>query len=286
MNKKYEILKDDYVCLSEGKAYRIKALKSFNDVKAGDLGGYIQNESNLSHDGDCWLYDNAKVFENARVLDNARIKDEALVYGNSTVYNDAFVSGESEVYDNSKVFEKARIWENAEIFGNAMIFGSAEIKDFAVINAFAKVYGNAVVSDYSSVSGDAIVYDNAGIFDRAFVVDHTTVSENAVIKNDVIIADYVNICGDVQLIGDLYFSGNTTISSMHDYIVFKNNWSSGRYFMYIKPTKLWIVGCFTGTSDELVEKAYKDGENIGKHYEAYVKLVEQLEEFDSEFGGK
>ena len=30
--------------------YRIKALKDFADVKAGDLGGYIEDYRNLSHD--------------------------------------------------------------------------------------------------------------------------------------------------------------------------------------------------------------------------------------------
>ncbi|MBB5074518.1 hypothetical protein HNQ69_001670, partial [Bartonella callosciuri] len=31
--------------------YRIRALKDFNDVKAGTLGGFIEKEVNLSHDG-------------------------------------------------------------------------------------------------------------------------------------------------------------------------------------------------------------------------------------------
>lgn len=84
----------------------------------------------------------------------------------------------------------------------------------------------------------------------------------------------------------LRFSGNITINSINDYIVFKNYWSSGRYFIYIKQTKFWIVGCFIGTSDELIKKAYKDGKNNGKHYEAYVKFVKRLEELDDEFGGK
>ena len=41
--------------------YRIKALKDFGNVKKGDLGGYVEREENLSHSGDCWIYDKAKV---------------------------------------------------------------------------------------------------------------------------------------------------------------------------------------------------------------------------------
>ncbi|EJF74094.1 hypothetical protein ME7_01609 [Bartonella birtlesii LL-WM9] len=33
--------------------YRICALKDFDDVKAGHLGGFIEKESNLSHEGNC-----------------------------------------------------------------------------------------------------------------------------------------------------------------------------------------------------------------------------------------
>ena len=72
--------------------------------------------------------------------------------------------------------------------------------------------------------------------------------------------------------------GNAEVKSEDDYIVFKNNWSSGRCFTYTKSNKMWKVGCFYGTGQELIEKAYADSELSGKCYEAYVKLVEQLEE--------
>lgn len=40
------------------------------------------------------------------------------------------------------------------------------------------------------------------------------------------------------------------------------------------------VGCFYGTGDELIKKAYGDSEDKGKHYEAYVNLVKYLENLD------
>lgn len=48
--------------------YRIQALKDFEDVSAGQVGGFIENESNLSQDGNCWVYDNASAFGSAYVL--------------------------------------------------------------------------------------------------------------------------------------------------------------------------------------------------------------------------
>jgi predicted acyltransferase (DUF342 family) len=68
--------------------YRIQALKDFGDVKAGDLGGWIESERNLSQDGNCWVYDDAWVYDNARVFDDALIYGKAWVSGNARVYGD------------------------------------------------------------------------------------------------------------------------------------------------------------------------------------------------------
>lgn len=47
------------------KLYRIKSLIDFSDVKAGDLGGYVEKEENLSQVGDAWVSGNARVSDNA-----------------------------------------------------------------------------------------------------------------------------------------------------------------------------------------------------------------------------
>lgn len=51
--------------------FRIKALISFSNVTAGDLGGYVEKEDNLDHDGNAWVYGDAKVCGNALVCGNA-----------------------------------------------------------------------------------------------------------------------------------------------------------------------------------------------------------------------
>ena len=43
---------------------------------------------------------------------------------------------------------------------------------------------------------------------------------------------------------------------------------------------MWRVGCFYGTGQELIEKAYQDSEQSGKCYEAYVNLVLELEHLE------
>ena len=61
------------------KLYQIKALVSFGDVEAGELGGFIEKEENLSQNENAWVSGNAMVSDNAWVSDNAMVSDNALL---------------------------------------------------------------------------------------------------------------------------------------------------------------------------------------------------------------
>ncbi len=80
--KKYELTTDTKTFLGR-KLFRIKALISFGDVKAGDLGGYVEKESNLSHDGNACVCGNARVCGNA---DYICIKGLGSCYRNTTFF--------------------------------------------------------------------------------------------------------------------------------------------------------------------------------------------------------
>lgn len=137
MEKKYKLTKETKEI--DGRTlHRIEALRDFGDVKAGDKGGWIESEENLSHGDNCWVYDDARVCGGARACDNAEVKNE------------------------------------------------------------------------------------------------------------------------------------------RDYIVFKNWWSSGRYFTWTRSNDKWRAGCFYGTGEELVAKAYKDSEESGREYERIVNYVESI----------
>ena len=62
--KKFE-LTSDFITFLGKKLFRIRALIEFGDVKAGELGGYVEKEENLDHDGNAWVYGNAQVCGNA-----------------------------------------------------------------------------------------------------------------------------------------------------------------------------------------------------------------------------
>ena len=71
--------------------YRIKALKDFNNVRKGDLGGYIEKESNLSQNDNAWVSGNAWVS-----IGNCTEKVINLInlcQFNITAYNDYIIVG-------------------------------------------------------------------------------------------------------------------------------------------------------------------------------------------------
>ena len=151
--KKYELLTEtfvggvDYACihfadhiLYRGHTlYRIKALKDFNDVKAGDIGGYISDESCLSQEGDCWVYDDAKVLPNARVFDNAQVRGKSHIEDNAKVYGNAIVNTSLGVYNNAEVYDNAIVKDDVCVYGNAKVCGDV------IIDSKAQICSNAYI---------------------------------------------------------------------------------------------------------------------------------------------
>ncbi len=133
--KKYELIDvgDNYV--GNRKVYRVKALHDFGSVKKGDLGGYVENEDNLSHSGNCWIFDDAYVIDKARVYDDAIIASSAWVFDNAEVFGNANVSGDAFIYHYAKVFGKARVYDQARVYNSAQVF------DKAIVHGNARVKG-------------------------------------------------------------------------------------------------------------------------------------------------
>ena len=161
--KKYEIVKSNSIVCNGRTLYRIRALRDFNTVTGetvfkGDLGGFIETENNLSQEGYCWIFNNAKIYENAIVAGDVQIYHNAQVYGNAWIYDDTFICDNARIYGFAKIFNKAIVYGNAKVYGNAQIFGKA------------KVYGNAEV------------YENAEIFDYAFIFGVAKIGGDKIIK--------------------------------------------------------------------------------------------------------
>ena len=125
MNSKYELLTDETIKLCDRTLYRIRAIRDFADVKAGEKGGYIECEANLAIEGDAWVYGDAQVYGDAWVYGNAQVCGDAQVYGDAWVCGNAQVCGDAQVYGNARVCGDAQVYGNAWVCGNARVCGNA-----------------------------------------------------------------------------------------------------------------------------------------------------------------
>ncbi|MFY9175660.1 MAG: hypothetical protein WAO24_10070 [Peptococcia bacterium] len=85
MLKKYELTEQH----PDTGLWRIKALRDFGNVAKGDIGGWIEGEKNLSHEGDAW------------------VSGDAEVSGKAEVFGDAWVSGDARV---SRAKHTSNVW--------------------------------------------------------------------------------------------------------------------------------------------------------------------------------
>ena len=149
MDKKYELIESNIKGL-----YRVKALKDFGDVKKGDIGGYVENPNNLSHEGYCWIYDNAIIHDNVKIYDNAIIHDNVKIYDDARIYGDCEIWDYAVIQDNARIYGNSRISDCAVIDGNAKIYGDSEIWNYAIIRDNALIYGDSVISGNAFIGGD------------------------------------------------------------------------------------------------------------------------------------
>ena len=169
MEKKYEITKETMKAIDENgdekTLHRIKALKDFGNVKKGDFGGFVENESNLSQEGDCWIFDNAIccgnaiVYENAMVCENAMVHENASIRGSAKVYGNTIIRGNTIIGDNSRIYGDVVIYGNSKILGRSRIFGNAVLGDVESSD-YARIYGDVNISDNIDICDDANIKNN------------------------------------------------------------------------------------------------------------------------------
>ena len=153
MIKKYE-LTDDTIIDSNShvrKLHRIRALIDFDNVKKGDLGGYIEKEDCLSHDGNCWVFDDAEVSKNSKISGNAQI------YNNVTVHDDSKVDGDALIYDRVNIAHGSHVYGDTVITGGANIINEADISSYEDIMIVCSIDSNMEKAFYINIDKEILV---------------------------------------------------------------------------------------------------------------------------------
>ncbi|HBC9983487.1 TPA: hypothetical protein KFR99_003220 [Escherichia coli] len=189
---------------------QIIAISDFNDVIAGTAGGWIDRETVLAQEGNCWIYDqNAIAFGGTVISGNTRITGTSVLWGEVYATDNVWI-------DNSEISQGAHISDSVTIHdslvcGQCRIFGHALINQHSMIVAaqgltpdhqlLLQIYDRARVSasrivHQAQIYGDAVVR-YAFIEHRAEVFDFASIEGNE--ENNVWLCDCAKVYGHAQV---------------------------------------------------------------------------------------
>ncbi|WP_300253403.1 hypothetical protein [uncultured Subdoligranulum sp.] len=136
--KKYEITDIAHPIYPE--LHRIRALRQVGtDVPAGEVGGFVQSEANLSQEqDDAWLYDDSISRDEANVCGGAQL------HGQAMAQDLALVSGSALLFDRAVACDNA-ILKNGCLCNDAVVCGNARVRENVQTHAAPLVSGQAVV---------------------------------------------------------------------------------------------------------------------------------------------
>ena len=242
--KKYELIKESKTMFEGIEIYRIRALKDFSDVRTGDIGGWVCSEDNLSQNGNCWIYDNAKCLDDARVYYNAKMYDNAIMYDDAMMYDN------SRMFNNTIMYNNSRIFNNAKMYDNAMMYNKT------------RMFSNAIMGDNAIMYDEAIIGDNAKMFDNSRMYDDAIMYDNAILDKDKL----------------LYGSINKSYKKIFQYHCEKRLITA---ILTEENEILYSIGCQIGiTKEKFIDRIYNDCKIKGKGLEEYPHRQEYLDIID------
>ena len=158
MNTKYEIT--DIAHEKYPFLHRIRALRDIgSEVKAGDLGGFVECESNLSFEtgDDAWIFDNAIAAGEGCVDKGSVLRERAIVCGCAYASHGTEMFGDSRAEDDAYI-RGARLSRCARASGNSMILQSADTQVSPILTGSCAVYGK-VMGDVMLAGAVVVISD-------------------------------------------------------------------------------------------------------------------------------
>lgn len=227
MEKKYYLTgKSSASALSKTPIYRIIACRDIMTnnglVKKGELGGYVSSEKNLSQEGSCWIFDNAKVIKDSSVSGNAIVAGNSIIV-DSAIYDSAIVKiktgtiKNSVIHDNALIDSKEVFIENSTICDFAVVEGGeikhSVISNYALIKKRNVIIKESRISDYAIISGSSTTYiEKSTINKKAHIVPegydmlhlcNCKVTDNAKILSSSFKLSNCEICNDAEVGKDI-----------------------------------------------------------------------------------
>ena len=154
-NQKYKIT--DIAHSTYSFLHRIRALQDIGtQVKAGDLGGFVESESNLSYaTNDCaWIFNDAIAAGNSYVDQNSSLSDNVIICNGAYVSHGSSLSGNARAEDNAYL-RGAVMTDNARASGFAQVVRTPSMIGGPLLSGDCQVYG--IVRGSVRIDGHMII---------------------------------------------------------------------------------------------------------------------------------
>lgn len=174
-------------------AWRIQAVRDLPSlgVKHGELGGFVESEQNLSHDGESW------------VGGDAVVRDRAVVKGSAVMRENSSAQGTAVLSDHARLFGRAHIGDHAWMGGRAMAFDDTRILGAASVSGHVRLFGQAIVSGAAAVREEAVVRERARVFGSAVVRGGARLEGRAVAEGAARVAGNARLHGGARVTGGI-----------------------------------------------------------------------------------
>jgi carbonic anhydrase/acetyltransferase-like protein (isoleucine patch superfamily) len=221
-----EIITDPFFPSRNLKVYRIKALRDIPDrkVKKGDIGGFVTDKMTLSHQGKCWIGNNA-VVHGAAITGDATVGDNAIIYAGNETTSETIKRLSSIIdtgmRDNFTALARITVEDEVVIKGNAKLTAFSVSETYinpVKIKGGVRIFGEAQLSSPALIGNNVVIYGKAIIGENSRILDNAYIFANAVIGREVTIAGATIVSGDASvgnnsmLFGNLHLSGSVKVA--------------------------------------------------------------------------
>ena len=127
--------------------FQIKAIADFDNIKKGDIGGWVAREHNLSQDGNCWIGEGVKLHGEVKVYGDAQVMGNLSVHGNIHICHKAFINADGTIMSSGSIVDQTLICsDNPDKRINLNLFGSVDFNGRATIKANMTSFYMIVIS--------------------------------------------------------------------------------------------------------------------------------------------
>lgn len=234
MIRKFEFTSEEKMLSHTTSVRRIRALIDIPNVgvKAGELGGFIMCQENLSHEGDCWVFQEAMVHGlftriegNARIYGHAVVEDGSIISDGVVISDHAHISqsnikGESIFIRDETVVERSIIKGELIYIEDKTRISNVQMQEHVqeirfmkhaiiensttplhISGSFLTITGNAYLSDVKSISGKTILIDQNAVVQKGVIITGkrirlygaSSIEGNIDVNTDVELSECVSI---------------------------------------------------------------------------------------------